>query len=114
MGRELTYTEALRLMASSGIGEVEQRLITPNDPEDRPWLRMEISIIEPIERLIAQKPTSASENIATRAFRLAAATDGVVRYYGFLDGGRLEIGCSVKLSDKEIALFQKKQHNQAH
>jgi hypothetical protein len=109
MEKELTYTEALDLMVGSGLGEVEQRLITPNDPEDRPWLRLEITIIEPIECLTVQQPTAASENIATRAFRLAAAIDGAVHYYGFLDGGRLEIGCSVKLSDEEIALFQKRQ-----
>ncbi len=109
MEKELTYTEALRLMASSGLGEVEQRLITPNDPEDRPWLRLEITIIESIEHLTAQQPTSASESIAARAFRLAAAIDGAVNYFGFIDGGRLEIGCSVKLSDEEIAFFQRKQ-----
>lgn len=109
MGRELTYAEALGLMTASGLGEVEQRLITPNDPDDRPWLRLEITVIESIEHLTAQQPTSASESIAARAFRLAAAIHGSVNYYGFIDGGRLEIGCSVNLSDEEIAFFQKKQ-----
>jgi hypothetical protein len=109
MAKELTYTEALRIMTSSGLGEVKQQLITPNDPEDRPWLRLEIAIIEPIECLTVQQPTLASRNIATRAFILAAATEGTVHYYGFIDGGRLEIGCGVKLSDEEIAFFQKKQ-----